>query len=132
MGEAVRAAMPGAQVELYDIIEDDMACLAGKLNSADAFMIGTPTLNRDALPPVWQLLSHVNAINSAKKPCAVFGSFGWSGEAVPAVCARLASLRMNVFGDGMKINFVPSGDELRACSEFGKAFAESLGHFSSK
>ncbi len=114
------------KIELFDIIEHDMAALALKLNASRAFAIGTPTLNRDALPPVWQLLSHIDAINIIKRPAAVFGSFGWSGEAVPAVCERLARLKVNVFGEGFKFNLVPSEDDLKNAENFGAEFAKTL------
>lgn len=117
---------PQAEVELYNIIEHPMDSLALKLNSADAFLIGTPTINRDAVPPVWQLLSHVDAVNNVKKPVAVFGSYGWTGEGVPAVCQRLATLKFKVQGDGYRAVFKPNEQELRDFSAFVEEFAQSL------
>lgn len=121
--EGILSVLPKAEVPLYNIIEEDAAMLAQKLNAADGFLVGSPTINRDAVPPVWQLLSHVDAINSAKKPAGAFGSFGWSGEAVPAVNSRLNLLKYNVFGEGFKFNFVPNEEDLKKAREWGAAFA---------
>lgn len=118
--------IPDAVVELFDLVDHDMGEMAAKLAASDAFLLGSPTINRDAVPPIWVLLSHIDAINSQKKPCAVFGSYGWSGEAVPAICQRLTTLRLKVFGEGLKVNFVPSKAELDRCHEFGIEFAGSL------
>lgn len=118
--------LPDAKVELYNVIEHDMGQLAQQLNLSDAFLIGTPTINKDAVPPVWQLLSHLDAINNQKKPCGVFGSFGWSGEAVPAVCSRLQLLKLRVFGEGLKITFVPNDEEQQKAVDFGREFAKTL------
>ena len=115
-----------AQVDIYNIIEHEMGALSAVLNSADAFAIGSPTINRDAVPPIWVLLSHVDAINNQKKPCLAFGSFGWSGEAVPNIITRLNNLKMNVFGDGLKVCFVPSQEDLKKAKELGVQFAQSL------
>ena len=103
-----------------------MGEMAERLNSSDAFALGSPTINGEAVPPAWMLLSHVDAINNKKKPVLVFGSYGWSGEAVPNISARLTGLKSSVFGEGMKVTFVPSKEDLEKAKELGKAFAESL------
>lgn len=117
---------PQADVGLFDVIEHDMGELAEKLNASDAFAVGSPTINGDAVPPVWMLLSHVDALNNRKKPVCVFGSFGWSGEAVPNLTARLTGLKMNVFASGLKVPFVPAETDLDNARKFGKEFAETL------
>lgn len=128
--EAIRkgilAVKPEAEVPLYNIIEEDMGALGAQMARSDAFLIGSPTLNRDAVPPVWQLLAHVDAINMQKRPVAVFGSFGWSGEAVPALASRLRQLKLEVFGEGFRFNFVPSEEDLEKACQFGEEFAKSL------
>lgn len=124
--KGILEAKPDAQCETYDIIEHDMAKLGELINKSDAFAIGSPTINGDAVPPTWILLAHVEAVNNRKKPALVFGSYGWSGEAVPAVTARLQGLRMNVFGEGLKTCFVPTDADLQEAQALGKAFAESL------
>ena len=124
--EGILAQIPQAKVELYNIIEHNMAELQGILNSSDGFAVGSPTLNRDAVPPVWDLLGHVDAVNCGKKPCLAFGSYGWSGEAVPNMNARLAGLKMNVFGEGFKFTFVPSAEDLEKAFQIGKEFASTI------
>lgn len=37
------------------------------INECDAFAVGSPTLNRDAVPPVWNLLAGIDAINAGKE-----------------------------------------------------------------
>ena len=126
IAEGIHRVLPDAKVPVYDIIDHDMGELAAQLNSSDAFAVGSPTLNADAVAPVWQLLSHVDAINNKKKPCLVFGSYGWSGEAVPNVTARLNGLKMAVFGEGLKVTFVPSEEDLQRAAALGEEFAASL------
>lgn len=118
--------IPHADCQIYDINAHDMNFLQGLLNRSDAFGIGSPTINADAVAPVWNLLSHVDAINNRKRPALVFGSYGWSGEAVPNLIARLKGLKSNVFEEGFRTIFVPSEEELQKAKEFGKRFAQSL------
>ncbi len=122
----IKEVLPGAAVCCYDIIDHDMADLQGKLNTSDAFLLGSPTINRDAVPPLWELLSHIDAVGCQKKPCAVFGSFGWSGEAVPALCARLTTLKCALFDTGFKVQFIPSEQQRADGVAYGRGFAEHL------
>ena len=122
----ILSVKPEANVELFDIIEFDIQVLTEKLNQCDAFLVGSPTINRDAVPPVMALLSHVDAISSQNKFAGAFGSYGWSGEGVPAVVGRLKQLRYKVIGEGLRINFVPSEEELKKAVAFGVEFADGM------
>ena len=124
--QGILESKPDADVATYDIIEHDMNELSALLNRSDAFALGSPTINGDAVPPAWILLSHVDAINNKKKPVLVFGSYGWSGEAVPNLSARLTGLKMSLFGEGLKVCFIPSEGDLKKARELGKAFGETL------
>lgn len=126
IANGVKAVLPDAQVDCYDIIEHDMGMLGGLLNQCDGFAIGSPTINRDAVPPVYQLLAHVDAINFAKRPALLFGSYGWSGEAVAGVTARLQTLKANVFEQNCRVVFVPTADDLQNAETLGQEFAKTL------
>jgi flavorubredoxin len=126
IAQGIAEQIPTAKVELFDIIEYDILSLQHKLNDSDAFCIGSPTINRDAVPPIWELLSHVDAISSQKKAALVFGSFGWSGEAVPNISSRLAGLRIKVFPEMLKVQFSPTNYDLLRARELGTEFAKSL------
>ena len=126
VANGIREAKPDCICNVYDLNDHDMSDMAALINSADAICIGSPTINADAVAPVWQLLSHVDAINSKKKPALVFGSYGWSGEAIPNISARLSGLRMNVYGDGHKVCFVPSEEDIKNAKDLGRDFALSF------
>lgn len=127
IGEGIRSVLPNADVPVIDINDHDSAETGAMLNQSKAFCIGSPTINADAVPPIWILLSHVDAINNKKKPVFVFGSYGWSGEAVPNLTARCAGLKMAPFGEGLRIQFVPTEEDLKSARDAGAAFAAALG-----
>lgn len=126
IAEGIASVLPEAQIPVVDLVEADMTKAAALLNSADGFLVGSPTINRDAVPPIWILLAHVDAINSQKKPASAFGSFGWSGEAVPSMLQRLGQLKYNVVGEGFRTVFVPSQEDLKNAREYGAQFAKSF------
>ncbi|MDR3293606.1 MAG: FprA family A-type flavoprotein [Clostridiales bacterium] len=124
--DTVKQIFPDAECRAYDIIENDLDDLARIMNASDGFLLGSPTINRDAVSPAHALLSRVDAINSQKKPAAVFGSYGWSGEAVSSLSGRLASLRLKPTGEGFRAVFAPSDTELDGMREFVKEFCKML------
>ncbi len=125
IARGIRSGRPDCICNVYNLNDHDMTNMAALINSASAVCIGSPTINADAVAPIWQLLSHVDAINSRKKPALVFGSYGWSGEAVPNITARLGGLRMDVFGEGYKVVFVPTECDLEKAEALGREFSLS-------
>lgn len=126
IAEGIGEVLPNAKIELLDVIEHDMDELGKKLNQSSAFLIGSPTINRDALPPIWNLIAHVDAINIQKRPAAIFGSYGWSGEAAGNLAHRLQDLKVNLFEKQFRVVFVPTEEDLKAAKEFGKEFGQAV------
>jgi flavorubredoxin len=106
------------------VSDTNLACIKSKIDNADGILLGTPTINRDALKPMWEVTTVIDAIANKGKPAGVFGSFGWSGEGVPMLVERLKGLNLDVVGDGLRVNFVPDEDEILQVREYAKAFAE--------
>lgn len=126
IAEGIRETLENVHVPVYNVIEHDIDMLRAQVNDCDALCVGSPTINRDALPVMFELLAHIDAINCQKRPALVFGSYGWSGEAVPHLKERLASVKFNLFEDGFKVTFVPSEEDLKQARELGRRFGESL------
>lgn len=126
IAKGIRGVLPDARVETFDINESPLSELSAKMNEADAFLLGSTTINRDAVRPVWELAATIDAINSKGKHASAFGSFGWSGEAVPMLMQRLQSLKLKPFENGFTCRFVPSETELADAEAFGARFAQAL------
>ena len=122
----IQEIKPGANVCVYDINNCRMGELAQILHLSDAFLIGSPTINRDAVAPVWNLINTIDAVSMKDRPCAVFGSYGWSGEGCPNLIGRLQGLKMKVSENPYRCQFIPSDAELAAAVQFGKDFAGSF------
>ena len=116
----------GVKTELYDMVEEkDADKVIAAITAADGLLIGSPTIVGEALPPIANLLNGLHAALVKGKPAAAFGSFGWSGEAVPNLSAKLTQLKYNV-QEGLKVKFKPSDADLAAAKEYGKTFASLL------
>jgi len=113
-------------VEMINILDFENAIINEKIEHSDAVLFGSPTINRDALKPVWDIIAGIDAITNKGKLCGVFGSYGWSGEAVKVLEERLRGLKMNVFGEGVRANFVPSNEELEKVTAYAVEFAKMI------
>lgn len=111
--------------QLVDIVYTPLAEVAKIANEADILLVGSCTINRDAPKPVWDVLSSIDAINSAGKPAGVFGSYGWSGEATGMIVQRLAGLKYKVAGDGYRCVFRPSEEDYQKIRAYARGVIDS-------
>jgi len=129
MAEAVydgSSEIHGVRVSLYDLEGSEVGPFVDLIEEADGIVFGSPTINGDAVKPVWDLLSSLAVINTRGKIGAVFGSFGWSGEAVRMVEDRMRGLKMDLPVTGYRVKLIPSEDELENCRVLGRDIANAL------
>lgn len=96
------------------------------LEQADVLLIGTPTIQRDAPPHVWHALSLISSVTPKARLGAVFGSFGWSGEAVKMVEQRMAGLKYKLVADGISFRFTPTKENMDSCRSFAEQVAAAV------
>ncbi|WP_319410498.1 FprA family A-type flavoprotein [uncultured Cohaesibacter sp.] len=120
------SAIEGVRVSLYDLQGGEVEPFVDLIEGADGMMFGSPTINGDAVKPIWDLLASLIAIDTRGKVGAAFGSYGWSGEAVPMIEDRMRGLKMRVPEKGKRIKFHPTEQELEECRSYGQAIAELL------
>ena len=129
MAEAIRDGAeeePGVRVSLYDLEGGEIEPFVDLIESADAIALGSPTINGDAVKPIWDLLSSLAVIDLRGKLGAAFGSYGWSGEAVRMIEDRLRGLKLRVPVAGLRIKLIPTDDELEECRAFGRALSTAI------
>lgn len=129
MAEAIYAAVrevPGVRASLYDLEGGDTHAFTDLLEETDAVVLGSPTINGDAVKPIWDLLSSLTVIDMKGKLGAAFGSFGWSGEAVRMIEDRLRGLKLRVPLQGVRVKLIPTAEEIQECRQFGLALGEEL------
>lgn len=103
----------GFKADVHEITSISLPEAIEKIEKARGFMVGSPTINSDAVKPAWDLLSLVNPIINRGKAALAFGSYGWSGEGVKMLTDRLKSLKLKTIEGGLPFNFVPSEEEFK-------------------
>ncbi|RLA95231.1 MAG: FprA family A-type flavoprotein [Deltaproteobacteria bacterium] len=97
-----------------------------ELLEAGGLLVGSPTFNNGMLPTVADFLHYLKGLRPRGKKGAAFGSYGWSGEAVKLMEAELQAMKVEVLEGGLRVQFVPTGEYLERCEEFGKRVGKVL------
>ncbi len=124
IAEGIEAA-GNIEVRLFNAIEHELSDIVASISESDGFLCGSPTIVGELLEPIRDILSKLNPVIHGGKLAAAFGSYGWSGEAVPRMETRMKELNMRLY-PSLKINFKPSDEELNETFEFGLDFGKVL------
>lgn len=116
----------GIKSDVHEITKIGVEKCIELIEKSRGFLIGSPTINQDAVKPAWDVLSLVSPIVNRGKVAAAFGSFGWSGEGVPMMTERLKSLKLKVVEEGFKFKFVPSSEDYKNADIFLEKFKNLL------
>ncbi len=111
-------------VNLVDIEHIMLGDLEELIAGSKSILVGSPTINQNTLLPVYKMFSVMNPIRDKGKKAAVFGSYGWSGEAVKIIENQLRALKLQVVMEGFSGKFSPGQEKQKQLVEFGRAFAQ--------
>ncbi|AMP20818.1 hypothetical protein AZF37_06205 [endosymbiont 'TC1' of Trimyema compressum] len=116
IGEGIEST--GLKANVVDIGTLPIDHVVKAAEKADGLALGSPTINRDVLEPIWEVTLGLSPYTSRGKNAAVFGSFGWSGEACKYLEERLTNLGFQVVGS-TKTKMFPNEEALRAAYDLG-------------
>ncbi|MBM5824201.1 MAG: flavin oxidoreductase [Cyanobacteria bacterium M_surface_10_m2_119] len=100
--------------------------LLAAIRSCDALLIGSPTLGGHAPTPIVSALGTVLAEGNRSKPVGVFGSFGWSGEALDLLESKLRDGGFSFAFAPIKVKFRPDATTIKTIEETGTALGRQL------
>ena len=100
--------------------------LVSTIQQADAVLIGSPTLGGHAPTPIVSALGTLLAEGDRSKPVGVFGSFGWSGEAVDLLETKLRDGGFSFGFEPIRVKFSPDAARVKELEETGTHFARQL------
>ncbi len=101
------------------------------LNRFDAIIVGVATYHHDMPIDVKHLFEEAakKGISLKGKAGAVFGSYGWTGEAPKLVLEIMKNkFEMHVTEPPLLANYTPNQKTLNDCKELGRRVSETLIH----
>ncbi len=113
-------------VELVNCESVEPDELAHIVRSSDGFIIGSPTLAGHAPVQVQTALGTVLSSAVKTKLAGVFGSYGWSGEAIDMLEQKLRDSNYRFGFETIRVRFSPELETLQSCQQAGIEFAQQL------
>jgi flavorubredoxin len=116
----------GVNVKVMNLADCHRSDIITELLDAKAIALGSATLNNGMLPRMADLLCYMKGLRPLGKIAAVFGSYGWGGEAVKLLGAALDEMKFEVIDLGVRINYVPGEEDLKQCVELGHKLGKAV------
>lgn len=120
--EGVKEA--GGTVHSFNLSETLPVDALTALVEAPALIVGSPTYEHEVFPKVTDFMNMLKVKKFSTRCAAVFGSFGWSGEATRKLSAELTELGFEVIGTPLPVYGSPTDEDLEKVKQLGKAVAE--------
>jgi flavorubredoxin/flavin reductase (DIM6/NTAB) family NADH-FMN oxidoreductase RutF len=92
----------------------------------DGFIFGSPTLGGHAPTQIQTALGITLANADKNKLAGVFGSFGWSGEAIDLLETKFKDAGYPFGFEPIRVKLTPTESILKTCEEAGTDFAQAL------
>jgi len=116
----------GLKAEAMCLKANHRSDIVTEVLDAGALIVGSPTINSNMFPSVADVLYYLKGLRPQNLIGAVFGSYGWSGEAVRQIKDILTDMKVEIIADELKIRYVPDNEALENCFNFGRQIAEEL------
>lgn len=113
-------------VELINCESTAVEEIQAAVEKCDGFIIGSPTLGGHIPTQVQTALGIVLSTAAKSKLAGVFGSYGWSGEAVDDIESKLKDAGYRFGFDTIRAKFKPTDATLQQCKEAGTDLAQAL------
>ncbi|MCL2168366.1 MAG: FprA family A-type flavoprotein [Lentimicrobiaceae bacterium] len=118
--------VPGITVDFCDIEKMDMDTLGDKIAKADAYLLGSPTINQNMLPQLYNVFALMTPLRDRGKLAAAFGDYGWTGDAKQHLISNMDNMKLKRYSESMFVKFIPSKTEEEKIIQFGESFAKTL------
>ncbi|RZM77360.1 diflavin flavoprotein [Leptolyngbya iicbica] len=116
----------GLAVESINCEQADPVALAKAIETSDGFIMGSPTLGGHAPVQIQTALGTVLSSAAKTKLAGVFGSYGWSGEAIDLIEEKLRDNNYRFGFETIRVRFSPTASVLQTCRDAGIQFAQQL------
>ena len=128
IGQAIARGITkaGVAVESINAEQAPQSDMKTAAESCAGFIIGSPTLGGHAPTQIQTALGLLLSTASKNKLAGVFGSYGWSGEAIDLLENKLRDGGYSFGFDPIRVKFKPDEVTLKYCEEAGTDFAQAL------
>jgi flavorubredoxin len=109
-------------VVVHNVATTDKNDVITDVFRSKGLLVGSPTINRGILHAVAGILEEIKGLRFKNKKAAVFGCYGWSGEAMALLIEELGKAGFQTKAEGLNILWEPDAAAIESAREFGRAF----------
>ena len=113
-------------VSMVAVTEDNPDHVISLIESADAVIAGTPTIEEDAAPAMRQLFARLSKNACRGKLGAAFGNYSYTPKGTAPILTRMKQLEMRVIDTPFHLRFLADNDLVPLLEEFGAHVASCL------
>jgi flavorubredoxin/flavin reductase (DIM6/NTAB) family NADH-FMN oxidoreductase RutF len=124
IARGITKADVGVEAINCEVAEPDE--IRAAVEKSDGFIMGSPTLGGHAPTPIQTALGLVLSTATKTKLAGVFGSYGWSGEAIDLIESKFRDAGYKFGFETIRVKFKPTDVTLKYCEEAGTDFAQAL------
>lgn len=116
----------GISVKVMPLASSHRSDVATAVLDSGALIAGSPTINGQIFPRMADVLTYLKGLKPKNLIGGVFGSYGWSGEAVKKIEEYLAEMKIPLVAESLNINYVPTPDDLKRARDMGAGIGREL------
>ncbi len=126
IARGIREVAPELVVKSINLGKYDKNDAMAEVFKSKAVLVGSSTINKGILTSIAAVLEEMRGLAFKNKRAAAFGSYGWSGESVKMIEKGLEECGMPLIAPGLKKLWLPAGNDLTECEEYGKTIGQAL------
>ena len=116
----IHAQSPDTVVKVFNIAKSDKNEVMTEVFKSKAIAVGSPTVGCSILSSVAGWLEFLKQLKFKNKRAAAFGCYGWSGESVKILQAKLKEFGFDVIDDNIRSQWNPEESDYAAVPELVK------------
>ena len=124
IAQEVAKISPTTKVKVFNISVTDKTEVMTEVFKSKAIAVGSPTVGNSILSSVGGWLDFLKELKFKNKKAAVFGCYGWSGEATKELRERLTSASFKVIDPEIKCNWNPRAEDYNKAIDIAKSLCE--------
>lgn len=120
IAEEIHRQSPDTVVKVFNIAKADKNEIMTEVFKSKAIAVGSPTVSNSILSSVSGWLEFLRQLKFKKKKAAAFGCYGWSGESIKILQAKLQEAGFEVIDEHVRSLWTPTDDDFSIISSMVK------------
>lgn len=120
----ISALSPATKVKIFNVSINDKNDIMTEVFKSKAIVVGSPTVGQSIMSSIGGWLDFLKELKFKNKQAAVFGCYGWSGEATKELRERLTNAGFAVIEQEIKCNWNPGEEDFDKAADIAKALCE--------